>query len=472
MENNKLIKVQSGLVKQVGNVISITNKLLSGSEEAILIPYRKKDKWGFCLSDKRIVIDCIYDTVLLLKNGIARVTIGKSVLYLDKSGRQITKYISERMSYVSTAYPTYIGGIHVNTESEHIICDFHEGLASQVKDGKLGFINEEGDVIIAHTYDYENIFEESEFHEGLARVKYDNKWGYIDTIGNIVISFKYDFADHFDGGIAQVILNSKAYLINRGGDIVGQYFDVLKYEILDEIFYFNKFSDNLLLVKKNLKWGYLNRLGKFAIENIYDDASGFSNGIAKIAIQDKWGIIDLAGKLIVPIIYDELIHSSEGLIRAKKKNKWGILDTTNRLKVPIIYDELGIISEGLFSAKKNGKCGFIDSDGTTIISLMYDKCGNFYDGLALASISGKCGFIDKKGSVVVPLIYDKIRRFSEGYASVCKAGKWGFVSLKGSVVVPLIYKAVSKFKNNIASIKNENDLDGFIDNYGNQFWED
>ncbi len=43
MENNELIKYEGGLIKRVGNAISVTNKLLATTEPQ-LIPYRKKDK--------------------------------------------------------------------------------------------------------------------------------------------------------------------------------------------------------------------------------------------------------------------------------------------------------------------------------------------------------------------------------------------------------------------------------------------
>ena len=60
MEETKLIKYERGLVQRVGDAISVTNKLLALAEPQ-LIPYRKKDKWGFCTPDKKIVIDYIYD---------------------------------------------------------------------------------------------------------------------------------------------------------------------------------------------------------------------------------------------------------------------------------------------------------------------------------------------------------------------------------------------------------------------------
>ena len=55
MEENKLIKYEGKIIKSVSTAISIANKLLALAEPQ-LIPCRKKDKWGFCTPDKKIVI--------------------------------------------------------------------------------------------------------------------------------------------------------------------------------------------------------------------------------------------------------------------------------------------------------------------------------------------------------------------------------------------------------------------------------
>lgn len=62
MQENELVKYEGKVVKKVSNAISIANKLLAITEPQ-LIPYRKKDKWGYCTPDKRIIIDCIFNEV-------------------------------------------------------------------------------------------------------------------------------------------------------------------------------------------------------------------------------------------------------------------------------------------------------------------------------------------------------------------------------------------------------------------------
>ena len=56
---------------------------------ATLIPYRKKDKWGFCDRDKNLVIQPIYDDAYPFSEGLARVKLNhKRGGYIDTKGTQ------------------------------------------------------------------------------------------------------------------------------------------------------------------------------------------------------------------------------------------------------------------------------------------------------------------------------------------------------------------------------------------------
>ena len=127
MENNQLIKHDGGLIKRVGNAISVTNKLLALTEPQ-LIPYRKKDKWGFCTPDKKIVIDCVWDKVYGFKEELAIVKLNEKWGFINKTGELVIPCIYQY---------TYFNGP-----------DFDEGLAKIELNGKEGFINKKGEIIL------------------------------------------------------------------------------------------------------------------------------------------------------------------------------------------------------------------------------------------------------------------------------------------------------------------------------------
>ncbi len=94
------------------------------------------------------------------------------------------------------------------------------GLFLIERDGKSGFIDRAGTVVIEPQFDYAN-----EFYEGLACAKIGDNWFYIDQAGQKVIEFKqkidhaHDFSDTFvkDGKITQAELTSTR---ERSKDII------------------------------------------------------------------------------------------------------------------------------------------------------------------------------------------------------------------------------------------------------------
>ena len=186
-----------------------------------------------------------------------------------------------------------------------------EELARAKKDGKYGYIDDNGKVIIPFEYEYGE-----DFNEGLAIVwkgykefKSDYfKCGYIDKTGKEVIPIKYDYAENFKNGIAKVTENRKNFFINKTGKVI----------IPFEYDYADSFSEGLAVVKKNGKYGYLNKTGKEVIPFVYNDADSFSEGLAAVKKNGKWIYIDKTGKVIIPFVYNDADSFSKGLAAVKK----------------------------------------------------------------------------------------------------------------------------------------------------------
>jgi len=102
-----------------------------------------------------------------------------------------------------------------------ILCSFG-GMAQTDKletfeqNGKHGFKNQSGRIVIQPIYDYAG-----EFSEGLAVVLKNEKCGFIDKTGKEVLPFIYDGGSYFrNDGLAIIIQNKKIKLIDRTGNVV------------------------------------------------------------------------------------------------------------------------------------------------------------------------------------------------------------------------------------------------------------
>ena len=116
------------------------------------------------------------------------------------------------------------------------------------RNGKWGYKNQKGAVVIQPAYD-----EAFQFAEGFACVEQKEKLGYIDKEGNVVIDFIYDCA--------------------------------------------NSFSDGLACVTKDDKTGYIDATGKYVFEPIYEKGTPFKDGKAMIKQDGKWGVLSKDGSI-------------------------------------------------------------------------------------------------------------------------------------------------------------------------------
>jgi hypothetical protein len=137
---------------------------------------------------------------------------------------------------------------------------FVEGLATTELNGKDGYMNLKGEVVIKRRFD-----EAKRFSHGVAAVRIKNKWGFIDKTGRIVIRPQFDEVEDFGpDGIAAV---GKA--------------------VKNEVY----------------KYGFINRKGQIVIGFKFDFAGSFWGGLGEIGISepkenDKWGYVDASGKII------------------------------------------------------------------------------------------------------------------------------------------------------------------------------
>lgn len=93
--------------------------------------------------------------------------------------------------------------------------NFHDGLALIEKDGKIGFVNKQGLIVIAPQYD-----DAKYFSEGLCPVQKSGIWGYIDTDGTTKIPFIFDGASPFQYHRAEVYHNNQTHKILPTGKCV------------------------------------------------------------------------------------------------------------------------------------------------------------------------------------------------------------------------------------------------------------
>lgn len=80
----------------------------------------------------------------------------------------------------------------------------------------------------------------------------------------------------------------------------------------------------------SLKWGFIidNNACDPYLPFIYDDAQGFSFGLAPVKLKGRWGAIDHTGKVVLGMKYKRLTHFSDSLAAFQTENEsWGFINT-------------------------------------------------------------------------------------------------------------------------------------------------
>lgn len=95
------------------------------------------------------------------------------------------------------------------------IYPFKNGRAKVEKNGKIGFIDMNGEEVIKCKYDAIYPFE-----NGKAKVELNGKYGFINEQGEEIIEPKFDYIGPFKNGRAIVRFNGKLEIIDEEGNVL------------------------------------------------------------------------------------------------------------------------------------------------------------------------------------------------------------------------------------------------------------
>ena len=170
----------------------------------------------------------------------------------------------------------------------------------------------------------------------------------------------------------------------------------------------NMFSKDLVAVKLDDGWGYVNSKGKVVIKGQFSEANPFSdNGLALVSVDGHYGYINTEGKFVINPMYSQARSFSD--------------------------------DSDIVLVKKNNKCGYINSKGEEVIPCQFEEAYSFSNGLALVGVGGKYGFINEKGKFVINPAYDYAESFVNNKLTV--VGKlyganlvYAFISTDGELI--------------------------------------
>lgn len=168
-------------------------------------------------------------------------------------------------------------------------------------------------------------------------------------------------------------------------------------------------AQELALVKKDKKIGYLDRQGTLAIAPTFDKGESFSDGLAAVSVGGKWGYVNASGQLVIEPQFSAAKAFNSGIALVEKDKQWQ----------------------------------YIDKSGATVQMPHSDKLYDFSpEGVAFLREGNLVGLAGAKGDVVLKPTYSEIKPFEHGVAKVRQDEKWGVVAADGKTVVAPEYDEI------------------------------
>ena len=171
---------------------------------------------------------------------------------------------------------------------------FYNGLALVLESDKYYFINKNFEQVFK-----ELVIEDAKgFSDGLAAVKLDTLWGFIDKYGDWKIKPKYKVANSFNNGKAKVMIGTTFEYIDKDGKIIDEELN---------------YSDGLAVMEHNGKYVFVDANKNIVINERFDYAVNFENGLAKVWTDNELYYINKKGKKIHAILkqtlYKKILNS-------------------------------------------------------------------------------------------------------------------------------------------------------------------
>ena len=294
---------------------------------------------------------------------------------------------------------------------------FSEGLAfARVEPGLYECINTKGKVVFRIEADQFM----RDYKEGLAAFKKDGKWGFIDRKGNIVIEPQYLYVPSFSEGLVGVgsFVFDSFYINKKNEDVFGERF-----------YSCGAFSEGYAVVgkwpggrdtgdAKDTRYGIINHNGEVVVPIKYRVVRDVSDGLYGIGVFPEsmppdgeieewmsWVFIDIeTGEVQFEWPNVGIRYPYNGYLAAyfKEEDSYGIINTKGEIVVEPQFDRITEIpSEGLYVVYKEGVGEwYITPTGKEVFPVKFDVARPFYGKLARVVKDGKSGYIDRKGEII------------------------------------------------------------------------
>lgn len=284
--------------------------------------------------------------------------------------------------------------------------------------------------------------------------------------------------------------------IEQRQEVNGSVFDVLspsKYNELQQKYsQFEDFEYGTSRVEFNNYWGLINAKGKEILKPEFDTIYPLVYNYRVVKKDCKYGLLNKQGKIIIPCKYDNFMqYLDNGLFPFCSNGKWGFVSDNDEIKIQFKYDNFRKITDSVFVGEINGKMGLFDYENRIIIKPEYDRIiyrPYLYSGVSYAQNGERYAIINSKnkivtkceypydmpygdyitmksylhkrfclihwetGEVLIPYGYERLGNCIDGMLYACKDNLFGYINPNNEIIIPFKFADAKDFSEGLAMV--------------------
>lgn len=335
------------------------------------IRFKSDGFWGILDFDGSVMVQPVYDTILPFDR--KRAIVKKLGLWgvIDHHNQWIILPYEDNLERLNSRLFVSQKGFHIKffdtegnalrsiTTGFYLLGDY---VIIEGESGKLGVMDFNGSLLTSIAYDEIYAIKGSDFF----LVGIDSTLGLIDQANKTIIPFN-----------------------ERLEDVIG-------------------YRENLIAVKLDGKFGFVDRQGQLIIANRYDDIQLFSEGLAPYKLNGKWGFLNSSEELVIQPVFDEVLPFRNGVTAVRDGNRWALIDKSGVKIESLKYTNIKRLKSGKYLMISESGVGLNDAEGHQVMLPMYEQLQDIGNGKAIIRKNGKWGVINYDGTYVIPTLYEQI----------------------------------------------------------------
>ena len=421
-------------MRPVGAVIDISGHLIEPPRPKSLefdqddpsIRWVQRDKmWGLARADGSWLVEPTFEQVDRLHGGLAWVTHGGKVGFIDRAGQVVIEPIFDKAGRFDSDFD------HTSAE----------------RDGIVGVINRSGSWVLRT--EYQKLHPAAAFGKDSKTVGWSFEkagyWGLLDLDGRVVLDAEFD----------QPI---------------------------------RPCADGRLVAYKNKEWFYFEKDGRplQPPDGRLVDASCDAAPPYTLRVGDKFGLVDEHSRPLTPTRFDAIAWAGPGVKNVKIDGKWGRVGADGHWLLEPKFDYLSGGAD-VFVASIDGKRGVMRSDGSWLIEPKFDAARLRGEDTAFVTLSDATGLLrlsdqswvipprpgvmckadraimwqgagtrallSQTGETWIDIGAERVGIYLDaGLVTFLKDGKWGLVDTSGQVMVDPMFDEPVSFRSDLRGI--------------------